>query len=81
MDVAFLDPPFPAVREWDFAQYTQTLFDPLADVLAEDGIIVLRTPADVSAPETLGKLVQKRSKTYGDMTIAFYQLATLNAEE
>ena len=75
VDIAFLDPPYPAARKWDFTRMIRKLFEPLANALAPEGLVVLRLPGNVTPPETLGPLTRQRLRTYGDMHIAFYEVA------
>jgi 16S rRNA (guanine966-N2)-methyltransferase len=74
IDLAFVDPPYADVRRWDWDQQIVTLFEPLGEHLAADGLIVLRTPKRVECPETLGPVTTKRTKHYGDMTIVILGL-------
>ncbi len=71
VDLAFVDPPFAHVRSWDWAVVARAIFNPLAGVLAQDGLVSLRLPSKVKLPETFGELTLKRTKTYGDMQILF----------
>jgi 16S rRNA (guanine966-N2)-methyltransferase len=72
VDVAFLDPPFPAVRQWDFDRLERVVFAPLAESLEPQGLVVLRTPADIDPPATLGPLSRAREKSFGQMVVHFY---------
>lgn len=72
IDVAFVDPPFPAVRKWNWQSIAEKLFAPLAGALAEGGVVVLRTPDDAASPNHLGPLRKKHSKEYGQMVISFF---------
>lgn len=72
VDIAFVDPPFPAARRWDWGAMIENMFTPLAGVLADGGVVALRLPGDAPPPETLGPLHNLRVKQYGDMTITFY---------
>lgn len=74
IDVAFLDPPYPQVRKWNWTTIERKLFEPLAGQLAEDGLVILRTPGKINPPEKLAGLIKQRVKTYGDMQIFFYSL-------
>ncbi|MFW6133462.1 MAG: RsmD family RNA methyltransferase [Planctomycetota bacterium] len=69
VDVAFVDPPYAATRRWDWTRVAQRVFRPLAAHLAADGVVVLRLPDDVPAPESIAGLVARRVKSYGDMTV------------
>jgi len=78
LDVAFLDPPYAALRKWDWPASERMLFAPVAAHLADDGVVVLRLPNDAALPEGVAKaeeialagLACKRVKTFGDMVIA-----------
>lgn len=76
LDVAFVDPPYVLAREWmersDLA--APIIFDPLADVLAEQAVVVFRTPRDLAVPERLGKLSLGRRKEYGTMALNYLQI-------
>ena len=72
IDVAFLDPPYPQVRNWKWSTIENKLFIPISQSLADDGLVVLRTPGKIEPPKMLGNLQQKRVKEYGDMRIFFY---------
>jgi 16S rRNA (guanine966-N2)-methyltransferase len=69
VDLAFVDPPYADVRRWDWDSQIETIFSPLGEYLAADGLIVLRTPRRVECPETLGPVTIKRTKHYGDMAV------------
>ncbi|MCD4823621.1 MAG: 16S rRNA (guanine(966)-N(2))-methyltransferase RsmD [Phycisphaerae bacterium] len=71
-DIAFVDPPFPAVRRWQWERIVRKIFIPLAAALAPDGVVVLRLPDDAPAPENIGPLTRNRLQEYGQMVIAFY---------
>lgn len=78
IDAAFVDPPYAAVRQWDWAAAERMVLAPLADRLAADGVVVLRMPGDADLPEgaesvkqiALAKLTCKRVKTFGDMVLS-----------
>ena len=72
VDLAFVDPPYAAVRKWDWDRAQRSLFAPLAGVLAGTGLVVLRTPAGADTPDTLAGLACTREKAYGDMHIRLY---------
>jgi 16S rRNA (guanine966-N2)-methyltransferase len=69
VDLAFVDPPYADVARWEWDRQVETLFTPLGEHLADDGLIVLRTPRGVECPETLGPVALKRTRDYGDMTV------------
>lgn len=69
VDVAFVDPPYVDARRWDWTKAEASIFAPLADKLASDGLVVLRTPKGVDIPATLSGLTEVRTKTYGGMVV------------
>ncbi len=72
VDLAFVDPPYADVRRWQWDDVTKTIFEPLAAHLAGDGLVALRVPGKVECPETLGGLVRRRHRNYGDMDIHIF---------
>ncbi len=81
IDVAFVDPPYAAVRKWDWPKAERVLFAPLTTHLADDGVVVLRMPDDAALPDDVGAediklagLVCRRVKKYGDMVLAIMGL-------
>lgn len=72
VDIAFVDPPFPDTRKWDWDKITDKVFRPITEKLAADGLVVLRLPGNVPLPETIGTLELHREKKYGDMLVGFY---------
>jgi len=75
IDVAFVDPPYALVRRWDWRRAEQTIFAPLAEHLAGDGLVVLRLPKRVDCPRTLGRLRIYRHREYGDMKLELFRRA------
>jgi 16S rRNA (guanine966-N2)-methyltransferase len=73
IDIAFVDPPFPDARRWDWAGVITEIFEPLARHLADDGVVALRLPSGVQAPPALGPLVIAREKLYGGMVVLLLQ--------
>jgi len=69
LDVVFVDPPYAQSRQWDWPRITRQLFAPLAEQLADDGIVVLRAEVHVEKPETLAGLTVVREKTFGGMAL------------
>ena len=70
--LAFVDPPYARTRRWDWRQAGERLFQPLAGKLADDGLVVLRSPAGREAPGPLGGLEIRRVRRYGDMIVTMY---------
>jgi len=86
VDLAFVDPPYADLREWDWPAAERTLFAPLADHLAPDGVVVLRMPGDAALPAgvgsaggveglTLAGLTCRKVKRFGAMVLAIMGLA------
>ena len=80
LDVVLVDPPYPLTRQWladdpEQAPLQRVLFAPVAGALAADGIVVLRTPADLPGPERLGTLQRRRHRIYGTTALNYYQHA------
>ena len=69
VDIAFVDPPYSRARRWNWSAVEARIFAPLAEHLADDGLVVLRLPRGVDCPPALGGLTTKRSRTYGDMVV------------
>lgn len=68
-DVIFMDPPY----------YKDMFISALekidqADLLIEDGIIVIEHDTKDSFPETIGRLEKSKSKKYGNTTLTFYKM-------
>ncbi len=80
VDVAFVDPPYPEARRWDWAQIAETIFAPLADSLAPDGQVAVRLPGEVQPPEELGGLAITRSRRYGDMQLVLMEKRIASSE-
>ncbi len=75
LDVAFVDPPYALARQWDWARATRDIFAPLAEKLADDGIVALRTDDQAQPPPTLGTLAEIRTRTYGTMVVRLLKKA------
>ena len=76
VDVAFVDPPYAESRQWDWPLETRRIFDPLAERLSEDGVVVLRLGGRGQPPDRLGRLATTRVRQYGDMTVALLATAS-----
>jgi 16S rRNA (guanine966-N2)-methyltransferase len=81
VDLAFVDPPYADLREWDWPAAETALFAPLARHLADDGVVVLRMPEDAARPAgagsaggvevlTLAGLTCRKVKRFGNMVLA-----------
>ena len=70
--VAFVDPPYDRTRKWDWEIAERRVFSPVTERLAPEGLLVLRTPADLTTPNSLGGLVICRSKRYTGMLVTIY---------
>ena len=71
IDVALVDPPYADARRWSWETVATQIFTPLAGRLSPDGVVVLRVPAKLQTPETVGPLEIRRRKAYGDMALVF----------
>ena len=80
VDVAFVDPPYAQSAAWLWPEAVKRLFAPIADVLAPDGLVVLRTGGSAILPETIGPLAPRRVKHYGDMHLTFLGLVQQETE-
>jgi 16S rRNA (guanine966-N2)-methyltransferase len=69
VDVAFVDPPYADARRWDWPRAEASIFVPLAEKLADDGLVVLRTPKGLELPASIAGLTEMRTKKYGGMII------------
>lgn len=73
VDVAFVDPPYDHARRWrdesGWRNIERSLFAPIAERLAGDGLIVLRAPADALPIPELTGLAIGRTRRYGEMAI------------
>ena len=74
VDVAFVDPPYALSGSWSWQEVSERIFSPLADVLADDGTVVLRTDGSTQVPRQIATLALERIKRYGDMQLAFLGL-------
>jgi len=74
IDIAFVDPPYSHARTWDWPDAQLRIFAPLAARLAPNGVVVLRHPAGLKPPESLGDIEIVRAKTYGGMAVTIYGL-------
>jgi len=69
IDVAMVDPPYALAGRWDWRRAERTIFAPLADHLADDGLVVLRLPKRAACPDPLAGLTITRHRAYGEMTL------------
>ncbi len=74
VDVAFVDPPYAAARRWPASAAASRIFMPLAEHLADGGVVALRLPREIEPPEVAGRLVVRRRKRYGEMILALLEL-------
>lgn len=79
VDLAFVDPPYAGARRWDWQAAERAIFQPIALSLSADGLVVLRLPADVSAPQQLSGLQARRTRRYGDMIVTILAKAPEDA--
>lgn len=76
-DIIYLDPPF-TVDEI-FLPVLELLSD--AEILADEGIIAIRTKKEKEMPDAIGLLQKVRLKNYGLSTIHFYKRITNDSSE
>ena len=70
VDVAFVDPPFAAARQWSWAAVGGTIFAPLGERLSAGGVVSLRLPRGIEPPEAVGGLTVRRVRQYGGSVLA-----------
>lgn len=68
-DVIFMDPPY--YKEM-FVKALESVDN--ADLLDEEGIIMIEHDSKDSFPEKIGRLIQNKSKKYGNTTLTFYKM-------
>jgi 16S rRNA (guanine966-N2)-methyltransferase len=73
-DIVFVDPPYVDTRHWNWDKAQANIFAPLADKLADDGMVILRTPKNVEVPESLAGLTAFRTKKYGSMIVTLLEI-------
>ena len=71
IDLAFVDPPYALVEKWQWNQACENLFTPLADKLADDGLIIFRCQRNITLPDTLKPLSVRDRRDYGQMSLIF----------
>ena len=69
VDIAFVDPPYAQVRQWDWRRIAETIFVPFAGRLSPDGLIVVRLPIQADFPRQIGAIEVLRERKYGDMRV------------
>jgi 16S rRNA (guanine966-N2)-methyltransferase len=69
IDIAFVDPPYADARRWDWSKAEANIFRPLEAKLADDGLLVLRTPKGLEVPNAIAGLTEMKTKKYGSMII------------
>jgi 16S rRNA (guanine(966)-N(2))-methyltransferase RsmD len=67
-DIIYVDPPFTV----DEIFYPVMEALAAADILAEDGLIAIRTLKEKEMPDSFGRLERYREKNYGLSTVHFY---------
>lgn len=73
-DLVFVDPPYARTREVGAGSLLAHLFEVLAGQVVEQGVVVLRTEAGVSLPETYGPFTAIDTRNWGSMSIVLYQV-------
>ena len=71
VQLAFVDPPYRLVEEWDWPQATAVLFAPLAGKLSAEGVVVLRCERSTAVPDAIGPLCVRQRRDYGKMSLVF----------
>ena len=71
VDLAFVDPPYALVGEWQWAQAAAKIFDPLAAKLAADGTVMFRCERNAELPAAFGLLSLRDRRDYGGMSLLF----------
>lgn len=77
LDLVFLDPPYALAEQWaapeQQAGAEQRILRPIAAHLADDGIVIFRTPRSLVSAESLAGLALARRRAYGSMVLNLYQ--------
>jgi len=68
-DLAFVDPPYALVAQWQWAQAAAKIFNPLAAKLAGDGIVMFRCERNAELPAAFGLLSLRERRDYGGMSL------------
>lgn len=71
IDLAFVDPPYALTERWRWDKARENLFTPLADKLADDGLIIFRCQRNIVLPDTLKPLYLHDRRDYGQMSLVF----------
>jgi 16S rRNA (guanine966-N2)-methyltransferase len=83
LDIIFLDPPYELAERWFAGEAEgaaqavaerEAAFAALAGVLAEDGVLVFRTPRRLDLPAAVGGLTLGKRKEYGSMALNFFSV-------
>jgi len=74
-DLIFLDPPYRIMRSERHHSRVMDLLERLGGPggLAEEGMVILRLPSDITVPGQVGPLTQIDRRRYGGMRIAFWK--------
>jgi len=70
LDIVFVDPPYALARRWA-SQGRCRVLEALAGAVAADGLVVYRTPRELSAMAWTEEFLLQREKTYASMTVSF----------
>lgn len=73
LDVVFLDPPYALARQWFQDALADGVMAALGAALADDGIVMFRTPEDLPVPERVGPLELARRRAYGTTALNYLQ--------
>ena len=74
VDLAFIDPPYAMVEQWDWAKMADDLFGPLGARLSAGGLVMLRCLKQTTVPDELGPLKVSDRRKYGKMALVFLGL-------
>jgi len=73
-DLVFVDPPYARTREVGAGSLLAQLFEVLAGQVVEKGVVVVRTEAGVTLPESYGPFTAIDARNWGSMSIVLYQV-------
>ena len=69
VDLAFVDPPYALVADWQWTQAARKIFNPLGAKLADDGTVVFRCRRNIELPAAFGLLSLRDRRDYGKMSL------------
>ena len=71
IDLAFVDPPYALTERWRPGEAGERIFAPLADRLADDGLVVFRCRRNTPVGDALAPLCVRQRRDYGTMSLLF----------